>query len=145
MALQLCRWLRIIFSRHPNHVYLIVTYKNSTSISCWKCYQLLLVFLTCTIVHFNLLSIYNYYNVHTDREGGLPPRYEPLLDHVDHDFAMKLEMLSNPNTDQKMNHHKSWYKTNRKSTRSNMPQPTTTPTGTVKYNKKMGSKNKIIT
>ena len=81
---------------------------------------------------------------HIDKEGE-PPHYEPLLDHVDHDFVMKLEMLSNPNfADLKPNQHKSLYKTNRKSTKSNM-QPATTPTGPAKSSKKTGSKNKITT
>ena len=82
---------------------------------------------------------------HTDKDGE-PPHYEPLLDNVDHDFVMKLELLSNPSSDQKLNqHHKSLYKSHRKSTKSNMQQPATTPTGPAKSSKKTGSKNEVTT
>ena len=84
--------------------------------------------------------------MHPDKEGE-PPHYEPLLDRVDHDFVMKLELVSNPSSDQKLNHHKSsLYKSHRKSIKSNMQQPAaTTPTGTAKSSKKIGSKNKVAT
>ena len=80
-------------------------------------------------------------------KDGEPPHYEPLLDHVDRDFVMKLEILSNPNSDQKPSqHHKLFHKSQRKSTKSNMHQPATTPTGTTKISKKLvASKNKIAT
>ena len=81
-----------------------------------------------------------------DKEGE-PSHYEPLLDHVDHDFIMKLELLSNPSSDQKLNqhHHKSLYKSHRKSTKSMQQPAATTPTKTAKSSKKIGSKNKVAT
>ena len=94
---------------------------------------------TCTI------NIVTSSHMHLDKDGE-PPHYEALLDHADHDFVMKLELLSNPGSDlQKPNqHHKSLYKSHRKNTKSNMQQSAaTTPTGTAKSSKKTGTKNKI--
>ena len=100
---------------------------------------------THNILSFHLfIHTHTHTHTHTDKDGELP-HYEPLLDHVDHDFVMKLEMLSNPNyADQKPNQHKSLHKTNRKSTKSNI-QPAITPTGLAKSSKKTGSKNKTTT
>ena len=85
----------------------------------------------------------SHLHTHTDKDGE-PPHYEPLVNNVNHDFAMKLDMLSNPNTDQRSNQqHKAWHKTNRKSTK--YMQTATTLTGPAKTNKRTTSKNKITT
>ena len=75
-----------------------------------------------------------YDNIDKDSES---PQYEALSEKVDYDLAVKLDLLSNPNSVQ---HQNKWNRIHRKYTRTSIP-----PTSVAKTTKKTASKNKITT